>query len=80
VIAVPHARWVERPLAIVVQRDPSVTTDELREHLTARVARWSIPDSFEIAETSPRPPSERSTKVTLRKQHATTRHQPEPAA
>ncbi|MBI2878651.1 MAG: long-chain fatty acid--CoA ligase, partial [Candidatus Rokubacteria bacterium] len=44
VIAVPHPRWQERPLACVVLRPgQTVTRDELLEFLRPRVARWWLP-------------------------------------
>jgi fatty-acyl-CoA synthase len=55
VIAVPHARWGERPLAVVVPRPgraPSI--EALREHLEPNVARWWLPDAVVHVESIPR--------------------------
>jgi fatty-acyl-CoA synthase len=47
VVAIPHAKWVERPLAIVVlQDDARVTPDELRGFLAEKFAKWQLPDDF----------------------------------
>jgi fatty-acyl-CoA synthase len=47
VIAVPHAKWQERPLAIVVAKDGKVVnSSELRSFLEQRFARWQVPDAF----------------------------------
>ena len=47
VIAVPHAKWQERPLAIVVAKDGKVVdASELRVFLEQRFARWQVPDAF----------------------------------
>jgi fatty-acyl-CoA synthase len=56
VIAVPHARWQERPVACVVLRAnaPAVTEDELRSFLSDRVARWWLPDRFEFIDEVPK--------------------------
>ena len=55
VIAVPDARWDERPVACVVLRDGAAATpDELREHLLARVAKWWIPEQFVFVGDIPR--------------------------
>jgi acyl-CoA synthetase (AMP-forming)/AMP-acid ligase II len=41
VIAVPHAKWQERPLLVVVLKaDAKATREELLEFLAARVAKW----------------------------------------
>jgi fatty-acyl-CoA synthase len=44
VIAVPHPKWIERPFACVVLREPeSSTSEELREFATRRLERWQAP-------------------------------------
>jgi acyl-CoA synthetase (AMP-forming)/AMP-acid ligase II len=57
VIAKPDARWSERPLCCVVLREESsAEAVDLVSHLSARVARWALPDEFaflaEIPKTS----------------------------
>ena len=57
VISVPHDRWQERPVAVIVLKDGKETTEEeLREYLSERFAKWWIPDKFlfldEIPKTS----------------------------
>jgi fatty-acyl-CoA synthase len=55
VVAVPHARWGERPLAVVVPRPgraPSI--EALREHLEPHVAKWWLPDGVVHVESIPR--------------------------
>jgi fatty-acyl-CoA synthase len=47
VIAVPHPKWQERPLAIVVAKDQRVIDAmDLRNFLEERFARWQVPDAF----------------------------------
>jgi fatty-acyl-CoA synthase len=47
VIAVPHPKWQERPLAIVIAKDGRIVdVDELRRFLELRFARWQVPDAF----------------------------------
>jgi fatty-acyl-CoA synthase len=47
VVAVPHAKWVERPLAlIVIKKGDEVTPDELRRFLGEKFAKWQLPDDF----------------------------------
>jgi len=55
VIAVPDARWEERPLACVVLRHGrEASPEELREHLFERVARWWVPDRIVFVDGIPR--------------------------
>jgi acyl-CoA synthetase (AMP-forming)/AMP-acid ligase II len=55
VIAVPHPKWVERPLACVVPR-PGVTLDpaEIVDYLRPRLARWALPDGVVLLEAVPK--------------------------
>ncbi len=57
VIAVPHSKWQERPLALVILKDGFVVdASELRTFLERRFPRWHVPDGFvfvnELAHTS----------------------------
>jgi fatty-acyl-CoA synthase len=55
VIAVPDPKWDERPLALVVPRPgASPTAAELAGFLSGRVARWWIPDAFELVDEIPK--------------------------
>src|SRR5665213_2388811 len=47
VIGVPHPKWAERPLAVVVLIEGAeVNPAELREFLAAKFAKWQLPDAF----------------------------------
>ena len=46
VIAVPHPKWQERPLAIVVPKNGAIDPAQLRAFLELRFARWQVPDGF----------------------------------
>ncbi len=55
VIAVPHPKWDERPLAIVVLKPgQTATADELRACLAPSFAKWWLPDEFEFVTEIPR--------------------------
>lgn len=56
VIAVPHPKWDERPLGVVVLREgATVTKDDLDAHLLARaVAKWQLPDAYEFVDEIPK--------------------------
>jgi fatty-acyl-CoA synthase len=71
VIAVPHPKWDERPLAVVAVRPgASVSGDDLRSFLAGRVAKWWIPEEYEFVEQIPRTAVGKLDKRTLREQFA----------
>ena len=55
VIAVPHPKWVERPLACVVPK-PGVALEpaEIVEFLRPQLARWALPDDVVLIEAVPK--------------------------
>jgi acyl-CoA synthetase (AMP-forming)/AMP-acid ligase II len=67
VIAVPHAKWQERPLLLVVRRQGGrVTAEELMAHLTPKVAKWWLPDAVEFLDQFPMTATGKIHKLTLR--------------
>jgi fatty-acyl-CoA synthase len=67
VIAVPNAKWQERPLAVVVLRDgASATPDDLIEHLRPSFASWWLPDRVEFVDALPRTATGKFKKADLR--------------
>jgi fatty-acyl-CoA synthase len=67
VVAVPHPKWAERPLAAVVLREGAkATQEELREYLLARVAKFSVPDAIVFVEAIPRTTTGKFLKSALR--------------
>ncbi|QRI77219.1 MULTISPECIES: long-chain fatty acid--CoA ligase [Rhodococcus] len=69
VVAVPDARWGERPLAVLALREgKSVDPDALREHLSTEFAKWQMPDRFEILPAIPRTATGKFRKTALREQ------------
>jgi len=55
VIAVPHPKWVERPLACVVPK-PGVALEpaEIVEFLRPQLAKWALPDEVTVIESVPK--------------------------
>jgi fatty-acyl-CoA synthase len=50
VIAIPHEKWNERPLAcIVFKPGQNATTVDLNEHLADTFAKWQLPDLRDLA-------------------------------
>lgn len=55
VIGVPDPRWEERPLAVVALNDANtVTSAELRALLSAKFAKWQIPEKWAFVDHVPR--------------------------
>jgi len=57
VIAVPHPKWQERPLACVVPRPDSkdrLTREEVYEHLRPLFPRWELPDDIVFLDAVPK--------------------------
>ena len=54
VVAVPHPRWDERPVALVVPKGgATVTPDQVREHCAKSFAKWQLPDDVLFVESIP---------------------------
>ncbi len=69
VIAAPHPKWQERPLAaIVLQEGCQVTPEELRSFLTCKFAKWQMPDEFVFVPSLPHTSTGKLLKSELRKQ------------
>ncbi len=70
VIAVPHEKWGERPLACVVAK-PGVTVgvEELNALLAKRFAKWQLPDAYEFIDAIPRTSTGKFWKVKLRERY-----------
>ena len=71
VIAVPHAKWQERPLAVLVLKDGrQASPGELREFLSARFAKWQLPDDFVFVQELPHTSTGKLLKAELRRTYA----------
>jgi fatty-acyl-CoA synthase len=67
VIATPHPKWHERPIAIVVLRDGNILTDEeLRAFLAPNFSKWQLPDAFLFVPEIPRTSTGKFLKSKLR--------------
>jgi len=67
VIAAPHPKWQERPLAVVVLKaGQSATPDELVAHLAPHFPKWSLPDAVEFVDALPRTATGKFLKTALR--------------
>jgi fatty-acyl-CoA synthase len=74
VIAVPHAKWAERPLAAVVLKDgmtPETVEPELVAMLAAKFAKWWLPDGYVYLDAIPRTSAGKFLKSALRERFKT---------
>jgi fatty-acyl-CoA synthase len=69
VIGVPHPRWSERPLLVVVRKEGAqVTREELLAYLSERMAKWWVPDDVAFVDELPHTATGKLSKRTLREQ------------
>jgi fatty-acyl-CoA synthase len=67
VIGVPHPKWQERPLLIVVKKPGhDVTREELLGFFDGRVAHWWVPDDVAFVAELPHTATGKLLKVKLR--------------
>jgi fatty-acyl-CoA synthase len=70
VIGVPHLKWDERPLAVVVLKPgQTATADTLREHLAPLFAKFWLPDDVVFVDAIPKTSTGKMLKATLREQY-----------
>jgi Acyl-CoA synthetases (AMP-forming)/AMP-acid ligases II len=68
VIAVPHPKWQERPLAVVVlKKEAEVREDSLRSFLAHKFAKWQLPDEFVFVRELPHTSTGKLLKTELRR-------------
>jgi acyl-CoA synthetase (AMP-forming)/AMP-acid ligase II len=68
VIAAPHPKWLERPLAVVVlKKAASVSEEELRSFLGNSFAKWQLPDEFVFVPELPHTSTGKLLKSELRR-------------
>ncbi|PWA12998.1 fatty-acid--CoA ligase [Pueribacillus theae] len=71
VVAVPHPRWQERPVAAVVLKDTykdSVSKEDILEYLEPQFAKWWLPDDVIFMEEIPKTSVGKFLKRELREQ------------
>lgn len=70
VVAQPHPKWDERPVAVLVLEDGSTAPDleSVREHCASRFAKWQLPDDVLVREVLPLTTTGKIDKKTIRKQ------------
>jgi fatty-acyl-CoA synthase len=67
VIGVPHPKWDERPLLVVIaKKDAAPSKEELLAFLRPKVAKWWLPDDVVFVETIPHTATGKIKKTALR--------------
>jgi fatty-acyl-CoA synthase len=68
-IAVPHPKWDERPLLVVMKKPAAnVSRDELLGFFEGKVAKWQIPDDVVFVDAIPLGATGKVQKIKLREQ------------
>jgi fatty-acyl-CoA synthase len=66
-IGIPHPKWDERPLLLIVRDDGSAVGEaEIRNFLSGEVAKWWLPDAIEFVKELPHTASGKLSKKELR--------------
>jgi fatty-acyl-CoA synthase len=68
-IGIPHPKWDERPLLLVVRGPGSdVSEAQIHDHLRKHIASWWMPDAIEFVDELPHTATGKLSKRTLREQ------------
>ena len=69
VIGIPHPKWDERPLLVVVAKEGGeATRDSVLDYLRPKVAKWQVPDDVVFVQTLPMTATGKVSKKDLRAQ------------
>ena len=67
VIGVPHPKWDERPLLVVVKKnDAALSRDDLMDFIRDKVAKWWLPDDVVFVDAIPHTATGKVLKTKLR--------------
>lgn len=71
VVGLPHPKWGERPLLVVLRRPGATTTaEEVLERYEGRVAKWQVPDEVVFVDSMPHTATGKLLKMRLREMFA----------
>jgi fatty-acyl-CoA synthase len=71
VIGVPHVKWTERPLLVVVAAEGSkLDREQMLSWFDGKIARWWLPDDVVFVESIPHTATGKVKKIELRQQFA----------
>jgi 3-(methylthio)propionyl---CoA ligase len=67
VIGVPHLKWDERPLLVVVKKkDAALSREDLLDFMRDKVAKWWLPDDVVFVDAIPHTATGKVLKTKLR--------------
>jgi fatty-acyl-CoA synthase len=69
VVAVPHPKWDERPVAVIVPTEPKPSAEALNEFLAQRFAKWQLPDAYIFVDELPHTSTGKLLKSALRERY-----------
>jgi acyl-CoA synthetase (AMP-forming)/AMP-acid ligase II len=70
VIGVPHPKWDERPLLLVVRKEGvEISKEELLDYMRKRVAKWQVPDDVVFVDELPHTATGKLLKNKLREDY-----------
>jgi fatty-acyl-CoA synthase len=70
VIAVPHPKWSERPLAVVVLKPGEKASEaDIKQYLAEKFVKWMVPDAYVFIDAIPRTSTGKFLKTKLREQY-----------
>jgi len=76
-IGLPHPKWDERPLLVIVRKPGSaVTGAEIMAHLDGKIAKWWMPDDVAFVAEIPHTATGKISKMELRRQFSGFRFPP----
>jgi fatty-acyl-CoA synthase len=68
-IGMPHPKWDERPLLVIVKKaGAEVSKEDVLKHLEGRIAKWWMPDDVAFVDEIPHTATGKISKLTLRNQ------------
>ena len=71
VVAAPHPKWGERPVAFVVLKTgATATAEEIAKFIEPKFAKWWLPDDYQFVEAIPRTSTGKFLKRELRQKLA----------
>jgi fatty-acyl-CoA synthase len=74
VVAAPHPKWGERPVAFVVLKPGTAASgEEIARFITPKFAKWWLPDDYAFVDAIPRTSTGKFLKRELRKKLATSK-------
>jgi fatty-acyl-CoA synthase len=69
VIGVPHPKWSERPLLVIVRKTgQELSREEMLDFLRGKLAKWWLPDDVIFVDSLPHTATGKLSKLTLRQQ------------